>query len=118
MTFTRFRFLFLLSCLMLFSACGGSETSNEFQQNNPPKYDLTKVTDGYGAVDDAYESIDAASFNSRLKDAIDDTGGEFELSSYTFHDVLTDSNAPLSEITDSRRRHPERLDVGAFYQIK
>lgn len=120
--------LFILFILILIVACGGKEMPSEFQQNEPSPYDLTKITVGYGAVEDAYNSIDGKEFNTRLKNGIDETGEEFELSSYTFSDILTVSGEPLPElvrtdaagllktITDSRDRHPERGEVVSFYQ--
>ncbi len=124
----RFRLLSLFCILVAFYACGGTETPNEFQQNEPANYDLTKVTEGYGAVDSAYESIDSGGVNDRLKESIDETGEEFELSAYTFSDVLTAEKAPLPELlrtdaadllsilTDPQSHHPAKKDVDAFFQ--
>lgn len=56
----------ILSLSFLLAACGGDESSDNFQTNHRPPFELAKITEGYGAVDEAWESIDTKGFNTRL----------------------------------------------------
>lgn len=124
----RYRLWILFGLLLPLLACSGNEAPEDFQQNQPSGYVLTDITEGYGSVDDAYNSIDTRDFNDRLAWAVDASAQEFELSSYSFADILADPNAPLAELVrsdlgnllsrfiDPQPRHYEKVGVSAFYQ--
>ncbi|MBI5550259.1 MAG: hypothetical protein HY911_02040 [Desulfobacterales bacterium] len=122
---------FLLTMIL---ACGGGGGSNDFQQNEAPGFQLAEITEGYGAMDDAWNSIDTNEFNERLKRAVDEKRTEdddphenFEISSYGFADVLEHDDEPLAELVredlqsiitrlvDTQNRHLPKRDVDAVY---
>lgn len=114
---------------LMLAACGGDESSEDFQTNTPPAFELTQITVGYGAVDDAWESIDTKGFNTRLDRAVDGDPAEYEIASYCLADILIDPNEPLAELVrtdlsnilsrlvDTQPSHHESTDdIGAFFQ--
>lgn len=114
--------------LILLAACGGDESPEDFQTNTPPAFELTKITVGYGAIDDAWESIDTEGFNTRLDRAVDEDPVEYEIASYCLADILADPNEPLAELVradlsnitsrlvDTQPSHHENTnDIGAFF---
>jgi hypothetical protein len=119
----------LFALMMLVQACGSSEAPQEFQQNEPAGFQLTKVTEGYGAVDDAYNSVDAHAFNDHLANVVDGTDTEFEVAQYATSDILGDLNAPvaamvrtdtaglLDRLIDPRPWHFEKRGVDSFYSL-
>jgi hypothetical protein len=127
---TKHRYLavaFFLSFILI--ACSGDESSDDFQTNRPPSFELAKITKGYGAVDEAWESVDTRGFNTRLDGAVDADPDEYEIASYCLADILTDPNEPLAElirtdlsnivsqIVDTQPSHHESPGgIGAFYQ--
>jgi hypothetical protein len=127
---TKYRGLataFFLSFVLI--ACSGDESSDDFQTNRPPPFELAKISKGYGAVDEAWESVDAKGFNTRLDRAVDADPEEYEIASYCLADILTDPNEPLAELirtdlsnivsrlVDTQPSHHEsRVGIGAFYQ--
>lgn len=92
----------ILSFLLILPACGDKDMPDEFQQNQPADFKLTEITKGYGAVEDAYDSIDAEGLNDRLSDVIDADKGAFEVSAYGFSGQLDRvSKEPIAEMIRS-----------------
>jgi hypothetical protein len=119
--------IFCLSFLLI--ACGGDESADDFQTNRRPPFELAKITKGYGALDDAWQSIDAKGFNTRLDQAVDADPEAYEISSYCHADTLTDPNEPFAELirtdlsnivsrlVDTKTSHHESAaDIGAFFR--
>jgi hypothetical protein len=128
----RFLMPFLLTMMLL--ACGGGGGSSDFQQNEAPGFQLAEITEGYGAIDDAWNSIDTKEFNRRLKRAVDEKRTEdedphenFEISSYGLADVLEHDDEPAAELVradlqgiiarlvDTENRHLPKSNVDAIY---
>ena len=84
---------------------------------------MADITEGHGAVDDAWNSIDANDFNDLLKSAIDTDKSEFEICSYAIADISDGPEAPvamlahtdlarlLGHLTDTQNRHYEKDGV-------
>jgi hypothetical protein len=119
--------IFCLSFLLI--ACGGDESCDDFQTNRRPPFELAKITKGYGALDDAWHSIDTKGFNTRLDQAVDADPEAYEISSYCHADILTDPNEPFAELirtdlsnivsrfVDTQTSHRQSAaDIGAFFR--
>lgn len=120
-----------LALTALISACSNSKpaSSEEFQQNEAVGFQLTAITDDYGAVNSAWDSIDSSGVNDRLNTAIDADENAFVISSYSLADILADTNAPLAELVhidladlifylvDPQTRHYPKVDVDSFYPL-
>jgi hypothetical protein len=127
---TKLRCLTLILFLaFLLAACGGDESSDNFQTNRHSPFELAKITEGYGAVDEAWESIDAMGFNTRLGWTVDAVPEEYEIASYCLADILTAPNEPLaklirtdlsnilSRIVDTQPSHHESENgIDTFFQ--
>jgi hypothetical protein len=120
--------LFVFLCFIL-TACGGDESSDDFQTNRDPAFELANITEGYGAVDDAWNSVDTTGFNTRLEETIDADSESYEIASYALADTLTDPYEPLAELVrtdlsnvlarlvDTRATHRENMaDIDAFFK--
>ncbi|MBI5897035.1 MAG: hypothetical protein HZB24_13870, partial [Desulfobacterales bacterium] len=126
--------IFIPIIFTLILACGGGGGSDEFQQNEAPGFQLAEITEGYGSMADAWNSIDTNEFNERLKWAVDekrteddDPHANFEISSYGFADVLEDDDEPVAELVrtdlksivsrlvDTQNRHLPKSAVDAIY---
>lgn len=119
--------IFFLSFIL--AACGGDESSDDFQTNQRPAFELTKITVGYDAVEDAWESIDPKGFNTRLDRAVDEDPEAYEIASFCLADILNDPNDPLAELirtdlsnilsrlVDTQPSHHESVnEISAFFQ--
>jgi hypothetical protein len=129
LTLIFYLFLFFYLSAML-AACGGSQdSSSSLQTNRPTPYELANLTQGYGAVEEAWNSIDTEGFNTRLDATIDADPENYEIASYVLADILVDPNEPLAElvrtdlanivsrIVDTHPSHREGPDdIGAFFQ--
>jgi hypothetical protein len=127
---TKHRLLTLIFFLcFLLIACSGDQSSDDFQTNRRPSFELAKITEGYGAIDDAWASIDVKGFNTKLDQAIDADPEAYEISSYCHADILTDPWEPLAELirtdlsnivsrlVDTQTSHRESAaDIGAFFE--
>lgn len=121
-------FALLFSTIIVLLACGSNELPEEFQQNSPPKFDLSKITEGYGAVEQAWDSIDGHVVNERLDGIIDDQKKEFEIFGPGFADLLDKSDLPVPELVSEDlytisstlispidEHYPPNTDAGSFY---
>lgn len=119
----------VLSLMLIFVSCSEQkEMPADFQENQPAGYKITDLTKGYGALEDAYDSIDAGGTNDRLTDAIDNSESDFEISSYGFSDTLSNPAVPLQELirtdlaalvgklVDPSARHHEKSGVDAVFE--
>jgi hypothetical protein len=115
----------------MLAACGGGgdDSMDNIQTNRPHAFELANITQGYGAVNEGWESIDTEGFNTRLDWTIDADPQEYETASYCLADILADPNEPLAElvrtdlsniisrIVDTQPSHHEAPDdIGAFFQ--
>jgi hypothetical protein len=114
---------------LILAACAGDDSNDDFQTNRQPDFEIAKITEGYGAVDDAVESIDTADFNTRLKETIDADPESYEIASICLADTLTDPYEPLAELVrtdlsnvvarlvDTRASHRDNMaEIGAFFR--
>lgn len=111
------RCLVFLPLLVLILACGGNDIPAEFQQNEPVGFQLTKVTEGYGAVDDAYNSVDAHEFNVLLDKVVEASRSEFEIAQYATSDVINDAQGPVGEMVriDATGLLARLIDPGDYH---
>ncbi len=89
--------IFLL--VFILTACSDKkEMPEDFQENQPAGFKLTEITDGYRSLDDAYNNIDSQGVNVRLRDSIDYTESDFEISSYGFADAIDAADVPIPDL--------------------
>ncbi len=87
--------LLFFSFFLFFGACGSDSAPKDFQENQPAQFELTEVTEGYGAVDDAWNSIDGDGLNDRMNTVINANKDDFEIFATGFADLLEDPDQPI-----------------------
>ncbi len=90
--------LLIFSFLLFLGACGSDSTPADFQENQPAQFELTEVTKGYGAVDNAWNSIDGDGLNDRMNKVINANKDDFEIFATGFADLLEDPDLPIENL--------------------